>query len=593
LLKFHNIVHPSGLVGGEVLGLGWVAKMTSMTKRRVDGAVLYVRVSTDEQANGPLNLKNQEQRCRDYCKQNGLSVLEVFIDPGKSARTTARPAFQQMLSYCKSHRRDVRYVVVQDLSRFARDNGDQADAIVELGKGGIRVRSVYEPNVDETAGGRLAANILGAFNQYFSDSLSEKMRDRTRQALTLGRFPWRAPIGYQNIGGKEGPNIRPDEKRAPLIHRAFELVATALYKKSEALKIISEEGLTTLRGQPLSAQTLQAVLRNSLYAGWLRLPSDDTFEPVRGLHEPLISQELFDQVQAVLDGRKVTVAGKRAVNPLLPLKCFVRCEACGTPLTGGLVKGRNRKYARYWCRKKGCRAVKISKAQLESEFLELLRRLRVTPQTLTDFPRIAAKVWSEKQTSVEKTRRRLEKSLEEHKNLKRNLLKAKLREEISQADYEDANRQFTAEIVAIEERLQELDEGSSSVAAFLQFAELQLLDIGGAWQIAGPEQRQRVQTLLFRDGLDYSPRAGILNPANSNLFSALESLHSGNSLLASLSTSSLNQFANNLGRAEALTAEIASINNSLPGAASPANPPKALSRGAQPSANHSKLAKST
>jgi hypothetical protein len=110
----------------------------------------------------------------------------------------------------------------------------------------------------------------------------------------------------------------------------------------------------------------------------------------------------------------------------------------------------------------------------------LLRRLSVTPQTLSDFPRIAAKVWTEKQTSVEKTRRKLERSLEDRKKLKRNLLKAKLREEISQADYEDANRQYTSEIVAIEEQLQELNEGNSSVAAFLQFAELQLLDIGGA-----------------------------------------------------------------------------------------------------------------
>ena len=134
---------------------------------------------------------------------------------------------------------------------------------------------------------------------------------------------------------------------------------------------------------------------------------------------------------------------------------------------------------------------------------------------------------------MEKTRRKLERSLEDRKKLKRNLLKAKLREEISQADYEDANRQYTSEIVAIEEQLQELNEGNSSVAAFLQFAELQLLDIGGAWQIASPEQRQRVQTLLFRDGLDYSPQAGILNPANSTLFSALESLSSENGLLAS------------------------------------------------------------
>lgn len=53
-----------------------------MKKGQGNGAVLYIRVSTDEQANGPLNLSNQEQRCRDYCNRNGLTVVEVFIDPG-------------------------------------------------------------------------------------------------------------------------------------------------------------------------------------------------------------------------------------------------------------------------------------------------------------------------------------------------------------------------------------------------------------------------------------------------------------------------------------------------------------------------------
>ena len=255
-----------------------------------DGAVLYVRVSTDEQANGPLNLGNQERRCREYCQQRGWRVMEVFIDPGESARSVDRPEFQRMLAYCREHRREIRYVVVQDLSRFARNNQDQAQTIGELGRIGVLLRSTYESNIDETAAGRLAANIFGTFNQYFSDALSEKMRDRTRQAVSAGRFPWRAPIGYQNVGGKDGPNIKPDEKRGPLIRRSFELLATGQFKKAEVLQIVTDEGLTTAKGKPITKQTFQAVLRNRLYAGWVTLPSDRSFEQVRGLHEPIVTR---------------------------------------------------------------------------------------------------------------------------------------------------------------------------------------------------------------------------------------------------------------------------------------------------------------
>jgi hypothetical protein len=113
------------------------------------------------------------------------------------------------------------YVVVQDLSRFARNHKDQAEAIWDLGRCGVLLRSTYESNIDETAAGKLAANIFGAFNQFFSDSHSEKQRDRKRQAVAAGRVPWRAPIGYVNVSSKVGANVEPDPQRGPLITRAF------------------------------------------------------------------------------------------------------------------------------------------------------------------------------------------------------------------------------------------------------------------------------------------------------------------------------------------------------------------------------------
>ena len=468
------------------------------------GAVVYLRVSTEEQASGPLNLGNQQQRCRGYCEQNGLSVVELFTDPGISARSAARPEFQKMLRFCKDHRRDISYVVVQDLSRFARNTKDQADAIVELERHGVHVRSVYEPNVDETAAGKLAANMLGAFNQYFSDSLSEKMKDRMRASVAAGRFPWRAPIGYKNVGGKIGPNIAPDDDKAHFVRKAFELVATGLYKKTEVLQIITEEGLRTGNGKPLSPQTFQAVLKNSLYCGWVTMPSAENFEPVKGLHEPIVSEEVFNQVQRVLTGKRPSAAPKRKHNPAFPLKCFVKCEVCGTPLTGGFAKGRTKKYARYWCRKKHCRAVKLSKEQLENEFVTMLGRLHPDAGSVSAFPKIAAKVWAQKQGDDEKTAKRLTVRLEEQKKLKAELLKAKLRGEVSQADYIQANAEYAEELTATEAEIKALSSNRATMESFVRFAKLQLTDIAGAWQIAAPEQRQRVQNLLFENGLSYS-----------------------------------------------------------------------------------------
>jgi site-specific DNA recombinase len=121
-----------------------------------------------------------------------LTIVESFVDAGASARSSDRPEFQRMLAYCKVQRNKVSYVVVQDLSRFARNNRDQGDAIFQLESSGVSLRSTYESNIDETAGGKLAANIFGSFNQFWSDAHSEKQRDRKRLAVAGGRVPWRA-----------------------------------------------------------------------------------------------------------------------------------------------------------------------------------------------------------------------------------------------------------------------------------------------------------------------------------------------------------------------------------------------------------------
>lgn len=105
-------------------------------------------------------------------------------------------------------------------------------------------------------------------------------------------------------------------------------------------------------------------------------------------------------------------APKRKFNVELPLRCLVRCATCGVSLTGGLCRGRSKTYPRYWCRKQGCHAVKLSKEQLETEFLAFLRRLRPNPDVLSEFPRTASKIWAGLQGDAERISAKLTARLE-------------------------------------------------------------------------------------------------------------------------------------------------------------------------------------
>ena len=504
-----------------------------MKKGPGNGVVIYLRVSTSEQADGPLNLHNQEERCREWCKRNNLTVLHSFVDPGESARSTDRQEFQKMLAYCKQHRREIGFIVVQDMSRYARNMQDQSNTMAALAELGIRLRSVYEPGIDETPAGKLQAAIIGAINENFSNNLSQRMSDRTRQSALAGRFPWKAPVGYINIGGKCGPNIQPNPTTAPLIRRAFELMATGLHTKADVLREITSDGLITASGKPLSPQTFQMVLRNPLYAGWVRIPSDPDFQPVRGLHLPIVSQELFDRVQAVLDGRAPVAAPKRKFNPDLPLKHIMRCAACDGPLTGGESRGRNKKYPRYWCYNPECRAVKLSVERLQKEFVDYLRTLKPDKKAISSFPKIAARVWATKQGDIERLSRKLESQIEDKRVLKESFKTKWLRGLVNDDDYKMGNAEYAAEIARLEQELQDTRSDRATLDAFIRFSELLLLDIARAWEIADPDQRQRVQNLLFEGGLHYSPELGILNRSKSSLFSMLEGIKDESILLAS------------------------------------------------------------
>jgi site-specific DNA recombinase len=491
-------------------------------KRHASEAVLYLRVSTPEQAD-PLNLKNQENGCRRLAHQRGIAIAEVILGPGESGRRADRPSFVRLLSYCKAYRNRIGYVIVESLSRFARNVADQGTGIAKLRENGITLLSMAEPNVDNTAAGRMAAGVHGVFNQYFSDALSEKMKERSAASVRAGRWPWAAPIGFLNdLKQKSGANIKPDPTTAPLVRDAFELFATGGYTKIQVLKMITDKGLRTKRGQKLTAQTFDAMLRKRIYAGWVY--SSEVPEGVKGLHEPIVGQEIFDTVQRVLAGRKLLNAPRRKHNPAFPLKHFVKCGTCGTPLTGGMNKGKLKHYANYWCRNPACRAVSVSKSVLESEFVEYLQTLRPDAGTVADFPEVASKVWVQRHSDTTAMTKRLTAHLDEQKMLKAELLRAKLRGEVSQADYLQANSDFDNEIDAISQQLNASRLQRGTLDAFLRFSKLMLVDIATAWQRADVEQRVRVQNLLFQDGIAYEAKRRFLNTTNVTLFQQLKSL---------------------------------------------------------------------
>ena len=107
-------------------------------------AIIYTRVSTDEQAERGYSLRHQEQRLRQYCELNGITVVDHYQDDA-SAKTFERPAFGRLLTYIKKHRREVDQLLFAKWDRFSR-NAEAAYAMIRVLRDlGVEAQAIEQP----------------------------------------------------------------------------------------------------------------------------------------------------------------------------------------------------------------------------------------------------------------------------------------------------------------------------------------------------------------------------------------------------------------------------------------------------------------
>jgi len=111
----------------------------SARDQRPKTAVIYTRVSTDEQAEHGFSLAHQEDLLRRECARKGIQVVEHFEDDGYSAKNFKRPDFQRLLDYLKRHKKQIQYLFVTKWCRFSRDVSNTILMNRELQAHGTRV----------------------------------------------------------------------------------------------------------------------------------------------------------------------------------------------------------------------------------------------------------------------------------------------------------------------------------------------------------------------------------------------------------------------------------------------------------------------
>ena len=463
------------------------------------GAVIYVRVSTKEQTEN-LSLTTQLKACEDYCERQAFHILARFREEGESAKTADRTELQKLLQFCRTNKGAVQFVVVFNLTRFARDKYDHFALRAHLKSLGISLRSATEP-IDDTSTGKLMEGVLAAFAQFDNDVRSERTRGGMKAALELGRWTFLAPLGYLNAHRTTGRSLIPDPERASLVRRAFQDFATGRFTKHEVRKNVNALGLTTRRGKPVPSQTFDAMLRNRAYIAQIDVPEFGISR--RGDFEPLITERIFFRVQGILDGRYEVTSPKQRNDPDFPLRGYARCETCGKPLTASWSKGRSDYYAYYHCRGR-CRAVNISKAKLEELFVEELARLQPTAGFMRLVKDRVMRAWRELKTDSAQRIAEIERRQKAIREKLDRLDQAFLFERTIDIDTYDRHRDKLREeltLVQMDRHSSELEE--MDVEGILAFAERVLPSASNLWVQSSFAQKQRLQQVFFPDGIRF------------------------------------------------------------------------------------------
>jgi DNA invertase Pin-like site-specific DNA recombinase len=299
-------------------------------------ALTYLRVSSAGQVNNDydpegISLPAQREAAHRRADQLDADIVDEYLEPGRSATTTdGRPEFQRMMARIKAEK-DVDYIIVYARSRLHRNSVDAAITKRDLRDAGVVLISVMD-YTEDSAIGDLVATVLDGVNEYQSRAAGADISYKMGQKVKRGGSVGKAPIGYlnvrENFEGREVRTVVLDPERAPLVRMAFELYATGIYGFHALIELLTNAGLRTKptkrnpAGIPISINKLGLMLRDCYYLG--KVTHQGIEYP--GRHEALVTQEIFDRTQTVLETRRLGGVRERQHNHYL--KGTVWCHRC-------------------------------------------------------------------------------------------------------------------------------------------------------------------------------------------------------------------------------------------------------------------------
>jgi len=450
--------------------------------------IIYARKSSESEDRQVLSIDSQVKELKDFAGSKGIVVADVLTE-ARSAKSTGRPVFDLMIKQIAGGK--IGGIISWKLDRLSRNPLDGARLIQALEAS--RLKQIVTPGqtYQNTTNDKFSLSIELCLAKRYVDDLSDNVKRGNRAKLDKGWLPGPAPLGYLN--DQVMKTVVKDPDRYHLVRIIWDLALKGQMSIQQIINVMnSQYGFITRRtpnqgGVPLSKSTAYHMLGNPFYYGMM-IRNGETYQ---GSHVPMVTKAEYDRVQQNLN----RLEQARSKTHHFSFTGLIRCGECGAMITAEAKINRyGSRYVYYRCTKKlaggHCSQKCIRKEALEMQMRDVIEDLSIHE----DFKSYALTRLRELHIKESKNRQALAGNVDiaigaVQKRLD-NLLEMRLRDQLTDDEYNGRKRILLDEIVNLKENRLNLEHRQSHWFELSENAFL-FANMAKYWFEQGDQQRKR------------------------------------------------------------------------------------------------------
>lgn len=475
-------------------------------------AVVYARVSTEEQANEGFSIKAQLSELYRQAELLKMEVVHEYIDEGVSGKSiSGRPEMKRLLTDARQKKFDI--VLVYKLDRVSRKLKDALEISDELERNNVQLMSLQENFDTTTPMGKMVFQMISSFAELERNTIVGRVKMGMTERAKQGKFNGGLCLGYDSVN----KHLVINEDEATIVKEVFNLAEQGFGLKAIARRV-NDKGYKTKRGKLFSTNGIKQILDNPMYIGKIRFNQVLDWNEKRrngknanyiladGEHEQIIAQEQWDKVQHLRQKRSVKPS--RSSEPYI-LSGLVKCPVCGHGMVPSRSKGSaGQTYRYYTCGeyhnkgKEACRPNSIRADKAEQQVFEELSRIASYPSVLKEIIEETNKQRSHSMEPIQEEMKLIKSKINKITNHIDKLMNALLDEELPQEIVKP-------KLVASQEQKQQLEKRLEALNTEITEADTTPIDYDSVKRLLGdfkellsqatPEEQKLLLRSTIRD----------------------------------------------------------------------------------------------